>query len=70
MYISGSDPLQTSAIFRDKAFMSLQQYHLQTITIIALAWHSSYQTVTGDIVVKACQSFSGKNYVCYPKRGQ
>ena len=54
--------------YRAKAFMSLQQYHLQTITIISLANDSSEHTVTGDILAKACQHFSGKDCVHYPKR--
>ena len=55
---------------RAEAFMSLQQYHLQIITIISLAKDSSKQTVNRDILVMACQSFSVNDCVCYPKREQ
>ena len=50
--------------------MSLQQYHLQIITIISPARDSSKQTVNRDILVMACQSFSVNDCVCYPKREQ
>ena len=53
---------------RAEAFMSLQQYHLQIITIISPAKDSSKQTVDRDILVVACQSFSVNNCVHYTKR--
>ena len=57
-------------IFGAKAFTSLQQCHLQIITIISLANDASKQTVNRDILVMACQSFSLNDCVCYPKREQ
>ena len=57
-------------IFRAKAFTSLQQYHLQIITIISPARDSSKQTVNRDILVIACQNFSVNYCMCYPKREQ
>ena len=53
---------------RAEAFMSLQQYHMQIITIISLAGASSKQTVNRDILVMACQSFSVNDSVHYPIR--
>ena len=55
---------------RAKAFTSLQQYHLQIITIISPARDSSKQTVNRAILVTACQSFSVNDCVCYLKREQ
>ena len=39
---------------RAKAFMSLQQYHLQIITVITPTTDSSKQTVNRNILVMAC----------------
>ena len=47
-----------SSMLRVEAFTSLQQYHLQIITMISPARDSSKQTVNRDILVMACQSFS------------
>ena len=52
---------------RAEAFMSLQQYHLQIITIISPAKDSSKQTVKADILVMDSQSFSLNDCVCYLK---
>ena len=54
-------------VYRAEAFTSLQQDHLQIITIIYPARDSSKQTVTRDIFVMACQSFSVNDCMCYLK---
>ena len=55
---------------RAEAFTSLQQYHLQIITLTSTARDSSKQTVNRDILVSACRSFPCKGCVRYIKREQ
>ena len=60
--------LSISISFGAKACTSLQQYHLEIITIISLAMDSSRQTVNRDILVIACQSFSVNDCALSQKR--